>query len=237
MRTSNKIILGIFLTPLLILTMIHLTLFAKYKSGNYIAMKTVTEDRFERLALTHIISVSVYGLNNFTVIPSDTTKLEIEKDHNRLSYVVNGDSLVVRGDTANAAQNKSNRNYQAVNIYLAPGTAIKASNSAVLLRGSKDSLKAWSYSIALNSSSSFSIGEHAGSEPVYINELAIAATGGSNIELTGSSRINTLQLHLQNTEFTDNGASVNHLSIIADKKSVVVLTGDNLARVNLVKQP
>ncbi len=80
MRTSNKIILGIFLAPLVAVTAINLTLYAKYKSGNYISMKSVVQDRFTRLVLKNMNRVSVYGLNNFNIIPSDSLKLEIEKN-------------------------------------------------------------------------------------------------------------------------------------------------------------
>jgi len=237
MRTSNKIILGIFLAPLIILTALHLTLYAKYKSGNYTVMKTVTEDRFTRLVLTHIVSVSVYGLNDFNIMPSDTTKLEIEKEHDRLHYVVNGDSLVIRGDSANDQSQGSTRNHHAVNVYLPQGATIRANNSGIELRGSKDTLTAISYRFTLSNSSNFRIREDASSAAAYFKELVFFAAGESKIELTGATRISNMQLQLQATEFTDNGASIDNLSIVADKKSRVILQGDNVAKLQQPKQP
>ena len=238
MRTSNKIIVGIFLAPLIILTAIHVTLYAKYKSGNYVSMKKVTEDRFTRLALTHIISVSVYGLNNFNIIPSDTATLEMEKLQNdRLHYVVNGDSLVIRADSTSETNGNFPRNYQAINLYLPGNATIYANNSSIDLFGTADSLKAASYRFTLNNSSDLETRQRDDRPTFHFKELLIGATPSCKIALSPGCRVNSMDLNLQDTEFTDNSASIDNLKIIADKKSLITLRGDNLLKLNLAKQP
>src|SRR5450432_383458 len=132
MRTSNRILLGIFAGPLIIITCIHLALYAKYKSGNYVAMKMVEEDRFKRETLKNISHIAVYGLNHFRIMPSDNLQLEIEKSENgHLHYTINGDSLIIHGDTMINRVNGSRdieRSYEDVNLYIPMAASIMADN-------------------------------------------------------------------------------------------------------------
>jgi hypothetical protein len=239
MRTSNKILLGIFLTPLLILTLIQVALYAKYKSGNYVSMKTVQENRFIRKTLKNISNVKVYGLNNFRIMPSDSLRLEIEKDENsHLHYTITGNSLIIHGDSTGPRLNGSGdiiRSYQAVNLYLPSGATITADNSEVTVQGSKDSLKATSYHFSIVNSGSLKVDENGNdSNHVYFKGLTIQASHSSGIELTAYSSILELQLTMIESAFTDNGASIDKLVINADKASNITLKGDNLGKLNVM---
>lgn len=230
-----------FLTPLVILTLIHLSLYAKYKSGNYIAMKTVEEDRFMHQPLTHITHVSVYGLNNFKLAPSDSSRLEIEKmEENHLHYFIQGDSLVIHGDSMVSRPGQPvniERSYQAVNVFLPASAIIVANNSELRIAGSNDSLKARSYQVYLTGSASFKIEENGDdSSHQYFKELAIAADHSSGIELTANTSLLSLQLNLVESYFTDNGALINKLSVAADKASTITLKGNNLQKINTAHQ-
>ena len=239
MRTSNKIILGIFLAPLLILTCIQMALYAKYKSGHYVTMKSVQEDRFVRQALTNISHIAVYGLNNFRIKPSASMQLEIEKDENaHLHYIVKGDSLIIHGDTVINRANGSKdteRSYQDVNFYL-PMTAISvlADNSEVELEGSRDSASAKSYYFSVVNGAGLKINENGDdSNHVYFKGLTIQASQSSGIELTAQTSIVDLQLTMIKSAFTDNGALIDRLMIDADKVSNITLKGDNLRKLNI----
>jgi hypothetical protein len=242
MRTSNKILLGIFLGPLIILTLIHVSLYAKYKSGNYVSMKIVEEDQYIRQPLKNITHIAVYGLNNFRIVPSDSAKLEIEKhDESHLHFTINGDSLIIHGDSIiNRAGQPGNteRSYQAVYVYLPVSATIIAVNSEITVGGSPDSLKAKSYQLHLSSSASFKVEQNGDdSTPVYFKEMIIHADHASGIEFTANAKVGELQLNLVESEFTDNGASINKLTVDADKVSTITLKGDNLKKANLTKQP
>src|ERR1700733_3371730 len=153
MRTSNKILLGIFVGPLIIITCIHVALYAKYKSGHYVAMQTVQEDRYTTAYYKNISTVSVYGLNNFTIKPSDSIKLEVEKSRDgHLHYSFDGNTLVIHGDTTIKHSNGTsdyNRSYESVTLYLPLGTTVSADNAEITLYGTKDSLKAQAYHFTL----------------------------------------------------------------------------------------
>jgi len=239
MRTSNKILLGIFLTPLLILTSIHVALYAKYKSGNYVTMKTVEEDRFTRTTFKNINNIAVYGLDNFNVKPADSLKLEIEKDKNgHLHYTIVGDSLIIHGDSTINRPNGSadiQRSYQVVNLYTPMIANIIADNADVNLQGSKDSLKAISYHFSLTNSAGLKVEDYGNdSTHVYFKGLTIKASNSAGIELTAHSRVRELVLTLFESAFTDNGASIDKLVIDADKISNITLKGDNLKKLNML---
>ena len=240
MRTSNKILLGIFAGPLIIVAALQLTLYAKYKSGSYVAMKAVKEDRFTRYAPKNIKHIAVYGLNNFNIIPSDSLQLEIEKDAGgHLHYTVTGDSLIIHGDTvlnsSNAAEHSEiERSYQQVNLFLPASETITAGNSDVNLKGSKDSASAKSYHFYLKNDASLKVEQEGDdSTHVYFKELAIKASHSAGIELTAHAYIFNLNLSLVKSAFTDNGASLDKLMIDADKESNISLKGDNLKKLNL----
>jgi hypothetical protein len=240
MRTSNKILLGIFLAPLLILTLIHAVLYAKYKTGNYVTMKSVEEDRFIRKALKNINNIAVYGLNNFNIKPADSLQLEIEKDKNgHLHYAIVGDSLIIHGDsTINRPDGSADirRSYQAVNLYAPMIANIIADNADINLQGSKDSLKAISYHFSLTNSAGLKVEDYGNdSTHIYFKGLTIKASNSPGIELTAHSRVRELVLTLLASEFTDNGASIDKLVIDADKVSNITLKGDNLRKLNSIK--
>ncbi len=243
MRTSNKLILGILIGPLLILTLLNLALYAKYKAGNYVSFKSVQEDRFIRMSLPNISHIAVYGLENVRIVSSDSLKLEIEKDsRGHLHYAIKGDSLIIHGDSVITRYNGTTdveRSYQDVNLYLpiAPAT-ILADNSGITVKGTKDSVKAASYYFSVVNNATVKVDQDGDDTThVYFKGLTIHASHAAGIELTAATRINDLQLTMIESPFADNGASIDKLTIEADKKSSVFLKGDNLQKVNVVKQP
>ena len=243
MRTSNKIILGIFLVPLIIIAALHVTLYAKYKSGNYVSMKNIEADRFIRPALKNIDNIVVYGLENFSIVPSDTLSLEIEKDkYGYLHYSIEGNTLVIHGDSTIQHPDGTKdiqRSYENVNLYLPSTKNITADNSNVRLKGSSDSLKAGSYQFSLLHSASFKTDENNWEDSThkYFNRLLIKADHASNIEISAYGYIAELNLTLLESQFIDNDAQIGKLTMDVDNKSSVTLKGENLKKVNAVKQP
>ena len=237
MRTSNKILLGILLLPLFILASLNAALYAKYKSGHYTTMKSVKEDRYTRRPLKNIHKIAVYGLENLRIIPSDTMRLEIERDsRGHLHYTINGDSLIIHGDTTitrPGGARDTERSYQDVNLYLPSSAIIAADNSGVNIRGSKDSLKAASYQLTLTNAASLTVADNgADSNPVYFKSFIIKASNAPQIELAPHARISDLQLSMIESVFNDNGASIDKLTVNADKTSNITLKGDNIGRMN-----
>jgi hypothetical protein len=236
MKTSNKILLGILLLPLLIIAAINMALYAKYKSGHYVAMSTVEQDRFTRQTLKNINYVALYGINNCTIKPADTAKLEIEKDeHGHLHYSIHGDSLIIHGDSTVRKTTGDDiiRSYQSVNLYLSGKTVVTADNSDVYIEGGKDSTKANSYQFQLSNSTSCKMQDNDFGDSVlqYFNVLAVQANGSSAIELSRNARIKQLSVALQDARFDDKDAVIGNFTVDADKASTLTLKGDNLKKI------
>jgi hypothetical protein len=182
----------------------------------------------------------VYGLNNFHIMPSDSLKIEIEKNEGgHLHYAIHGDSLIIHGDSAITRQGSDKdieRSYQAVNLYLPAMKTITADNSEITLQGSKDSTKAQSYHFLLGSDTKLGVEENGDdSNYIYFSGFTVHASHSAGIEFNASARVLELQLTMIESAFSDNGASIDRLTIDADKQSSITLKGDNLKKVNLIR--
>src|SRR5688500_17585935 len=121
MKTSNKLLLGIFLTIILLATTVQLMVYAKYKRGDYVKFK---REKFVPMASVEIPAVrfiSITGLGYCSVLHGDKPHLEIEKEKvDRVTYRVVNDTLVIIGDTLQTIDElqRGIRNYNLVNIYV-----------------------------------------------------------------------------------------------------------------------
>ena len=242
MRTSNKILLSVFLVVMLIPTFLHVALYAKYKSGIYVSMKNVVEDQFVHNHLKTVHYVVAHGLENFTIIPSDTLQLEIEKDsHGFVKFEIIGDSLVIHGDSTIMRPNRTtdvDRSSQQVNLYLPSAEKIALDYCDVTLRIKEDSTQAKSFNFDLYNSSNFqfSNNDYQDSSDKYINSLSIKAAHSSRIEFSMYKIVKNFKLDLSDSQFDDKNAQIEKLSINADKLSSITLKGDNLTKLNATKQ-
>ena len=242
MRTSNKILLGIYLAAILILAGIHISLYAKYKSGGYIAAKEMWRLDYTRHELKIVKYIVATGMDNITIIPSDTGFLEIEKNNSsRIRFQVTGDSLVLRGDTTMVRSDGSSqvqKSWTNVNIYLPSVSAIKGDNAEFTLRGSTDSSKALSYDITLDHEGRVRFPENPwndSSSRFYRNVTVRADASG--IELAAHAVVSEMNLTLMSSGFEDKDALINKLTIQSDQKSTLALTGGNLQKLSLRKEP
>lgn len=239
MKTSNKILLGTLVVPLLVITLIHVSLYAKYRSGRYVSMKSVEEDRFTRLPLKHITTVALYGLTNVSISASGAARMEIEKNgSSQFHYNIHGDSLIIHGDSTVKRADGSEeieRSYQAVNIYLPAPATIAARESQLKITGSSDSLGATSYHFSLINSDFKMENDYGDSTHAYFKTIYIQADHSSEIELNQNATLQELELNLLESAFTDNGASINKLTVATDKGSTVTLKGSNLQKTTFTK--
>jgi hypothetical protein len=239
MRTSNKILLTVFLAMIVALTTIHVTLFAKYKTGDFITLKEAREEQFDRHDLKKVNYIVASGLENFTIIPSDTLRLEIEKGH-MVKFFITGDSLVIHGDSNTTAPGEKEnriRSSQEVNLYLPSAEKITADFCDVELKAAKDSSSAKMYDFDLVNTSNFHISgnNYNDSAYKYINRLFIKASNSSVIEFTKYVSIAELKMVLNDSQFDDKDASINKLTMDADKSSTLTLKGDHLRKLNLAQ--
>jgi hypothetical protein len=122
-----------------------------------------------------------------------------------------------------------------VKLFVPLMASILVSNSSVTVRGAEDSTKAPSYVFSVVSDSKLEVADT--EKPVYFKGLSIQASRANGIELTAQTKIEDLQLMLVETNFSDNGAAVQRLSVAADKESYITLKGENLQRLDTARKP
>lgn len=238
MRTSNKILLGSFITTTVILVGIHVSLYAKYKKGDFIDI--VKADRFNMQILPGVKYVSATGLNRFNIIASDTLKIETEKNHpSQLRVSVEGETLVITGDTLirrNAFEDREGT-YSPVNLYLPSSVKVKIDFCELELNGSPDSSSSKSYDFELTETSMMmgdDTQEHKDNIPFrYWKQLDIKADKHSSIKLFQNVKISGMNLLLNESSIQDNNSDIGQLNLQTDDKSSINLSGATLKKLNL----
>jgi hypothetical protein len=98
MKKSNKLILAGFLLVVFIITAINVTIYAKYKNGDYTIyhaedyMEPVPMDPFPGIRF-----ISVYNIVGGVATFGDTAEVEKGIEKNRMQYSRVGDTLVITG--------------------------------------------------------------------------------------------------------------------------------------------
>jgi hypothetical protein len=239
MKTSNKILLGVLLAFMLILTGIHLALFAKYKSGDFASANQIPDD-MDRHSLPDIKYVSITGLVNCYLIPAEKPAIEINKDKgSRISYKVVGDTLVVTGDSAATKEDyeRGVRNHQLVNLKLPSTEQVKLTYGSLFLLGGDDSVHAPSFSIELTTHAHLGIIQR---EPVttktFFNRLDLV-TNKSTVELDDNTMINELNVRSVSSNLIYKQASIKNMTMDADSNTAVTLSGKNLKSLTEISKP
>jgi hypothetical protein len=139
MKKSNKLLLGAFLTVMLLITGIHIALFAKYKNGNYTIYHREVKHEDDRMQKFPGVSfVSVRNVRIATVLFGDTAAVE-KSNGNIIRYEQRGDSLFITGHYYNNDQ--SDDRFQ-VNLTLPYNVSIETDSVSSISLQSKQFLKA-----------------------------------------------------------------------------------------------
>ena len=240
MKTSNKILLSVLLAFMLILTGIHLALYAKYKSGDFVSAKELPDD-MDRHPLPLIKYVSITGLTNCYLISyGEKPAIEINKEgKSRISYKVVGDTLVVIGDSIATKEDYARglRNHQLINLRLPAAEQVKLAYGSLFLSGGDDSTDAPSYSIELATDAHLGPMQR---EPVttktFFNRLDLV-TNKSNVELDNHTIINELHVRSVASQLIYKQASIKNLTMDLDSTTTVTLSGNNLKRLTEISKP
>ncbi|HVY75732.1 MAG TPA: hypothetical protein VG890_12920 [Puia sp.] len=242
MKTSNKILLTVSLIAIGTIAGVHAAFYVKYKSGDYVAVKDMEKENYARHELKPVKYLVVRGVDNLTIIPSDTAYADIQKEgSSRIRFRADGDSLVVSGDTTvtnSDGSTRTERSYANINIYMTSLDVIQASNSSFFLSGRTDSSKALSSEIVLTEGSNMQLSRNnwEDSSARYFGRITIRSGPSSQIVLNEYAVLQSLDLSLNGSGFRDEEAKIGALTISSDSSSTVELHGKNLAHLNLSKE-
>jgi hypothetical protein len=235
MKTSNKILLGIFLAIILLTTTVQLMVYAKYKRGEYTAFQRDKGLALTKISIPSVRFVSIIGLGNCVLRNSDSIKLEVE-DYNdgKLVYSVKNDTLIINGVVKEKNDNPAKKDLynKLVNVYMPAAVLVRATYSIVHLVGS-DILSMPSYKVYVEKYSNLdlivqrNVNTVIGVRNQYFNQLHLSSES-SNINLDRDAIVNNLHLQLVNSSIEDKEAVIKELSMEADSNSSIKLSGKNI---------
>jgi hypothetical protein len=182
MKTSNKILLTLFLLPFVTVLFIMLTIHAKIKTGDYITEKQLEEERNIRYTVQPFTEIYLqnYRYGNVTIAKADSFSIKYGKEiKDNIEYRLNGNSLSVKS--------LGNNYYNRVTIYCPTFNSVEADSSAV----SVDAMSLGNCRIAVGTSSSLSFGAQA-------DTLNLNLKDRSDLSLTSTAKVNVLRLTMGN---------------------------------------
>jgi hypothetical protein len=182
MKTSNKILLTLFLLPFVTVLFIMLTIHAKIKTGDYITEKQLEEERNIRYTVQPFTEIYLqnFRYGNVTIAKADSFSIKYGKEiKDNIEYRLNGNSLSVKS--------LGNNYYNRVTIYCPSFNSVEADSSAV----SVDAMSLGNCRIAVGTSSSLSFGAQA-------DTLNLNLKDRSDLSLTSTAKVNVLRLTMGN---------------------------------------
>jgi hypothetical protein len=218
MKKSNKLLFGGFLFAVLLLSTLHLSLWAKYRSGDYVAYHP--EDDLQSMVMQsfpHVKFVSVRHVGNLEVRFSDSAGVE-KLEHDAIRYSQRGDTLLISGSDSVGGR----KYYGAVGMRLPRNASLQAFKSAIYFTGGKGAQIGSPVLFLDESTARFDVARLGG--------LSITAINKSSVELAGAE-IDSLQLQLQNSSLEDTNGNVGQLSISTDSLSRIALQAKHFSKV------
>ncbi|MBN8859258.1 MAG: DUF2807 domain-containing protein [Sphingobacteriales bacterium] len=182
MKTSNKILLALFLLPFITVLFIMLTLHAKIKNGDYITDQQLEEKNNNRYTVQPFTEIYLqnFRYGNVTITKADSFSIKYSKEiKDNIEYRLNGNRLFVKS--------LGNNYYNRVVIYCPSFNSIEADSSAV----SVDSMSLYNCRIAVGASSSLSFGAQA-------DTLSLNLKDHSDLSFTSTAKVNVLGLAMGN---------------------------------------
>ena len=234
MKTSNKILLGTFLAVLIILLSVHISLYAKYKKGEF---KIVGDDMWPTNMITYSLDdikyVSVDNLENLVIRHGDSSKLRydkpIEGDDNSLSVTKKDDTLFLSGKSE---KNKNGRWYRATSLSLAGLLPLKIANSKIHMGTEPLKNNAVAVPIDVMLDNSFM--------EINIRQKSPISFGAVTINAINKSRINIynlttgfLDVSLSDSFLEETTVVADSIRLVTDAASKFELSGKNLVKAKI----
>jgi len=264
MKKSNKLLLLTAVLPLIILSLVHLSLYARYKAGNFVTEKQLHSERYERKELPAPVVLWVRGVDYVDVIPSDTFAVEYDKEITRkrtqvvqagipassylpgLHYSRRGDTLEIVGfetDTlalfSNPGQPQPAHTFPHITLYCRGIRTMAFEVVHVTLQQEKrPALAPDSRLILKNSSFSLEDPEPFRYSPIpyYYDALRVEEAESSSLLLSPNAVLRDLTVELNSSSFIDdNNAKIEALHIQCEEHSKINLNGANLRKVQMIR--
>ena len=224
MKKSNKLLVGGFLAVILFITAIHISLYAKYKSGDYTVYHEADELASQSMqAFPNILFVSVRNVPGATVKFSDVAEVEKSED-DLIQYVQKGDTLLITGSKSAQQDLK-----YPVAIQLPSKATVSVFHSSIVFEGSQKAVPN-NPVIYLDKSRVLFSGEKS---PLAIEQLKVVASDNSIVSFKGNTQVAQLEVQLLNSLIDCGEGNFNQLSIATDSLSRISLQSKHFLKANI----
>jgi hypothetical protein len=221
MKTSNKLLLGTIAGFFLVITMAHITLTARYRSGIFITEQDEYEKQHVRTNLKPFRVLVLKEISNVKINFSDTAKLVLYKngDEKYINIRQNGDTLYIE----NKSINKEEKYYRDIELFSPLYEKIIAYDTQVET-GDVSGAKKLQYDIDLYKSQ------------FNIQDVRYEF---SNNKIVTQTKFDSIRVHA----FDGSGIQVNetiflsHLSLNLEKGSRIEASNPNIQSMDVVVNP
>lgn len=224
MKKSNLLLLAGFLAVVLLVSFIHITLYAKYKSGDFTIYNPADEMMSSSMQpFPNIAFVSVRNVPAIGVKFSDVAQVETGDDED-LQYTRSGDTLVI---STRGGADEEHIGYHLV--YLPRNATLSVFNSSLYFKDDKATAQN-SPVIYLKKSRAFFSGTDS---PFRMDHVKVVASDSSTASFHDKTHVNHLEVQLSNSaiEYTD--GDFGQLSITTDSLSRISLQSKHLLKANI----
>lgn len=238
MRTSNKILLGLLLTTILVFTSLFAAVRMKFVNGEIITSKEGINNAWSN---AHRIqepfkSVRIEGMGNVMIIPADSASLEIWKDGPGAQWTVKDGVLnIINPDLARRENGQPvTRSWTHVVLFLPKMDSIAAIFSEVTLRNSADSGKlSPSFNLYLDFTELAIENSGREQQPAFYDKLKVDVWNNSALRIRRDVHVNELEARFIGSRFEEDNTEFGKLSIQVDSSSDISIKGKNLRKATI----
>ena len=259
MKKSNKLLLLTALLPLVLLGLVHLSLYARYKAGNIVTGRQLHKEQYERKEFPSPLVLLVKGVYNIQIISSDTFAVEYNKAFigereeviredartpthlPALHYYQKGDTLEIIGyDSLSMKGNPDQKNitpFPSIFLYCRGIRTMDFEEANITIQQQKRSaLLPASLLMVKNGTCKLGSPEidPPGSASYNYDDLRVESVN-SSIFLNSNVVIRDLQLEMDSASYIDgNAARIGSLNVRCSNRSQLKFSGANLSKLKIL---
>lgn len=219
MKMSNKLLLGGFLLLVFLISAIHISLYAKYKSGDYTLYHSADELSQSLQSFPNILFVSIQNVPAASLRFSATAQVEKQEEEG-IRVTQKGDTLLI---TRKAGQDIS---HFPLSVFVPHNATISVINSSVVFSAGKDDEKTNSAVYLKKSVAHFSGRQ----TRLQLGRLNVNISDSSTVTFSGNTSATDLQVRIRQSSFTYTGAASTQLRIATDSLSTLTMPSGHLLR-------
>ncbi|MFL5773410.1 MAG: hypothetical protein ACJ75F_09645 [Flavisolibacter sp.] len=225
MKKSNKLLLVGFSIGLIMIAAIHITLYAKYKNGDYTIYNPEDDQVPNSMELfPNILFVSIRNVPGASIRFADVAQVE-KGQEDIIDYVRNGDTLLIRGKDS---VHKLSLDIP-VMLNLPYKTMLSVYNSSLNFYPGKN-ISQINPVLHLQHSNIIFSGEYM---PFSLEHVKLDASDHSAILFHSKTNVNQMEVRLMNSRFEYDEGELGELSIETDSVSRIALPSKLLMKANI----